>query len=139
MAIVNGLLRGGLLAPHACLRAAGLALAVLLAAALSAQAGKIGHFNPGLPNIRDFFVPPEPGFCGIVYNYFCTTGRLNDRNGDEIKSVTINPGREPQEPMSARPSLHQSKHLIPKDGALAKIGPPGRCSRAGAPPKAASR
>jgi len=78
----------------ACLRAAGLALAVLLAAAFSAQAGEIGHFNPGVPNIRDFAMP-EPGFYGVVYNYFYRTGRLNDRNGDEIKSVTIKPGPGP--------------------------------------------
>ncbi|MEW6444382.1 MAG: transporter [bacterium] len=79
-------------APPACLMAAGLALAALAATASPVQAGEIGHYVPGLPNLRDFFVPPEPGFYGILYNYFYTTGRLNDRNGDEIDSVTIGPG-----------------------------------------------
>ena len=31
--------------------------------------GEIGHYAPGLPNIRDFVVP-EPGFYGVLYNYF---------------------------------------------------------------------
>jgi hypothetical protein len=60
------------------------------AAALGAHAAEIGHFNGGVMNIRDYFVP-EPGIYGAVYNYFYTTDRLNDRNGDEITSITINP------------------------------------------------
>jgi hypothetical protein len=58
--------------------------------ALSAQAAEVGHFNGGLLNIRDYFVP-EPGLYGGLYNYFYHTGRLNDRHGDEITTVTINP------------------------------------------------
>jgi hypothetical protein len=57
-------------------------------------AGEIGHFAPGVPNIRDF-VLPEPGFYGVIYNYGYTTDRLNDRNGNKINSVTINPGPGP--------------------------------------------
>jgi hypothetical protein len=56
--------------------------------------GDIGHYTPGLMNIRDFAVP-EPGFYGVLYNYFYTSDRLNDRNGDEINSITINPGPGP--------------------------------------------
>ena len=55
---------------------------------------EIGHYVPGLLNIRDFAMP-EPGLYGVLYNYFYTTDRLNDRNGDEITSVTINPGPGP--------------------------------------------
>jgi hypothetical protein len=51
---------------------------------------EIGHYAPGLPNIRDFVVP-EPGFYGVLYNYFYTSGRLNDGDGDEVNSVTLNP------------------------------------------------
>jgi len=54
------------------------------------HAAEIGHFNGGLLNIQDYFVP-EPGLYGILYNYFYTTDRLNDRHGDEIHSITINP------------------------------------------------
>jgi hypothetical protein len=56
-----------------------------------AQADEIGHFVPGVPNIRDFTVPNDPGFYGIGYNYFYDTTRLNDRNGDKVDSITINP------------------------------------------------
>jgi hypothetical protein len=51
---------------------------------------EIGHYVPGLPNIRDFAMP-EPGFYGVLYNYFYFSDRLNDRDGDEINAVTINP------------------------------------------------
>jgi hypothetical protein len=51
---------------------------------------EIGHNPPGLMNIRDFVVP-EPGLYGALYNYFYTTDRLNDGDGDEVNSVTINP------------------------------------------------
>ena len=59
----------------------------MLAAALGAHAAESSHFNGGLLNIRDYFVP-EPGLYGGLYNYFYTTGRLNDRQGDEINTVT---------------------------------------------------
>ena len=50
---------------------------------------EIGHYVPGLVNIRDFVVP-QPGFYGVLYNYFYTSDRLNDGDGDEVNSVTIN-------------------------------------------------
>src|SRR5437879_4765452 len=59
-----------------------------------AQAGEIGHYAGGFMNMRDYFVP-EPGFYGAVYNYFYTTDRLNDRNGNKVNSVTFNPGGGP--------------------------------------------
>src|SRR5262249_57376785 len=62
----------------------------LWAAALTVHAAEIGHFNGGILIIRDYFVP-EPGIYGGLYNYFYHTGRLNDRHGDEITSVTVNP------------------------------------------------
>jgi hypothetical protein len=67
---------------------------VLTVAATVAQAGEIGHYAPGVPNIRDFAVP-EPGFYGAVYSYWYSTDRLNDRNGNKISSVTVNPGGGP--------------------------------------------
>jgi hypothetical protein len=62
----------------------------LWATALTAHAAEIGHFNGGILNIRDYFVP-EPGLYGGLYNYLYHTGRLNDRHGDDIHAVTINP------------------------------------------------
>ena len=59
-----------------------------------ATAGELGHFNPGIANIRDFVVPP-PGWYVVVYNYGYTSDRLNDADGKEIDSVTIGPGPGP--------------------------------------------
>jgi hypothetical protein len=58
------------------------------------SAAEIGHYNGALFNIRDYFVP-EPGVYAALYNYFYTTDRLNDRKGNKVKSVTINPGGGP--------------------------------------------
>jgi hypothetical protein len=70
---------------------AGLGLALSTS---TTHGGEIGHYAPGLPNIRDF-VMPAPGFYGVLYNYFYTSDRLNDGDGNEINSVTINPRRGP--------------------------------------------
>jgi hypothetical protein len=74
-------------------RQAALAAALALGAT-AAQAGEIGHFSGGFMNIRDYFVPP-PGVYGATYNYFYTTDRLNDRDGNKISSITIHPGGGP--------------------------------------------
>ena len=66
----------------------------VLALSLTARAAEIGHYAPGVLNIRDFVVP-EPGFYGAVYNYFYTTDQINDSHGDAINSVTIKPGPGP--------------------------------------------
>ena len=66
---------------------------VILIAAMTTvtvYAGEIGHFVPGVPNIRDLAVP-EPGFYGVIYNYGYLTTRLNDADGNKISSVTIGP------------------------------------------------
>jgi hypothetical protein len=68
-------------------------LALILGLALITSithGAEIGHYPPGLPNIRDLVVP-EPGLYGVLYNYFYTTDRRNDGDGDEIDSVTLNP------------------------------------------------
>jgi len=67
-------------------------LLILLTAAATAtpaSAGAIGHYAGGLMNIRDFFVPAEPGYYGVLYQYYYQTGRVNDLNGNERNSVTI--------------------------------------------------
>jgi hypothetical protein len=67
-----------------------IALVALLRAA-PGFAGEIGHYAPGVYNIRDFFVP-DPGLYFTVYNVFYTTDTLRDRSGDKVRSVTIGPG-----------------------------------------------
>ena len=72
----------------------GLILGSSIVAPLVTRAAEISHFVPGALGIRDYFVP-DPGFYGALYNYYYTTDRLNDRHGNEIDSVTINPGPGP--------------------------------------------
>jgi hypothetical protein len=52
----------------------------------TAQASEVGHFAPGVANIRDFTVP-EPGFYGVLYNYCYSADRVNDADGDELNSI----------------------------------------------------
>jgi hypothetical protein len=70
----------------------GLILIVTVGALLGVQArsGEIGHYAPGVANIRDYTVP-EPGFYAAMYDYWYWTGQLNDRNGNKVNSITINP------------------------------------------------
>jgi hypothetical protein len=68
--------------------------AALLHLAMPARAGDTGHYVGGLMNIRDYAVP-DPGFYAALYNYYYTTDRYNDQNGNKVSSITINPGPGP--------------------------------------------
>jgi hypothetical protein len=81
-------------------RIAACAITALSLLAAAPSAAEIGHFVPGLLNIRDYLLPPEPGVYGAAYNYYYRTDRLNDDHGDEIRSVTINPGPGPGIPVN---------------------------------------
>src|SRR5688572_16891816 len=70
-------------------------LVIGLTAAGSAHAGDIEHFNPGVLNIRDLLVPADPGFYTLLYQYYYQSERLNDANGDKVRSLDINPGPGP--------------------------------------------
>ena len=78
---------------HTNLVAATLVSTLALVANVS-QGGEVGHYAPGVANIRDYTVP-DPGFYGVAYNYWYSTDQLNDRNGNRINSITINPGPGP--------------------------------------------
>jgi hypothetical protein len=65
-----------------------IALLIAIAAGSVAHASEIGHYAPGVANIRDLAVP-APGFYTVIYNYGYMTTSLNDANGDKISSVTI--------------------------------------------------
>ena len=69
-----------------------------------ASAGSVDHYNPGVMNIRDYLVP-EPGLYAVVYNYFYTSDRLNDANGNQASSVTINPGPGPGVTLNVNPNV----------------------------------
>lgn len=71
------------------LRALALPFAALVVAATGARAAEVGHFNGGFMNIRDYIVPADPGLYGVNYNYFYSSDRLNDKNGDEERNFLI--------------------------------------------------
>ena len=62
-------------------------LYMLLGSAGGVRAGELGHYGPGLMNIRDFVVP-EPGFYGLLYNYVYNTDTLKNRDGDEVGTLS---------------------------------------------------
>ncbi|MGQ0593463.1 MAG: SphA family protein, partial [Gammaproteobacteria bacterium] len=64
-----------------------LTAAAAIAGAGSVWAGELGHYGPGMMNIRDFVVP-EPGFYGLLYNYFYSTDTLKNRDGDEVGTLS---------------------------------------------------
>lgn len=65
-----------------------------LAVSCRLTAAELGHYNPGVMNMRDVLVP-DPGLYGALYNYGYTSDRLNDPNGRTVDSVTISPGPGP--------------------------------------------
>jgi hypothetical protein len=90
-----------------------LTLAVFVAAATnSARAGSVDHYNPGVFNIRDYFLPAEAGVYGGVYNYYYTSDRFNDASGHQVNSVNISPGPGPGVTVNINPSIDQYA-LIP--------------------------
>lgn len=76
----------------------------LALATTAARAGSESHYAPGVFNIRDYFVP-DPGLYGGVYNYYYTAGQYNDRNGNKLSSITINPGPGPGLTLKVNPSV----------------------------------
>ena len=56
-----------------------------------AQARELGHYAPGVANIRDFAVPPAPGFYYEQYNLYYSADTYKDRNGDKADSLSVGP------------------------------------------------
>ena len=78
-------------------------------AAASVDAGEIGHYNGGATNIRDLIMP-DPGLYVPLYNYFYSTSRLNDANGNEIDSILIKPG--PGSGLNANVDVHVHLYVL---------------------------
>lgn len=55
-----------------------------------ARAGELGHFAPGVLNIRDFLVP-DPGFYYIQYFVWYNADTFRDRHGDKANSINAGP------------------------------------------------
>ena len=52
----------------------------------SLTAGELGHYIPGVSNIRDFIVP-DPGVHYMQYNILYKTDTYKDGNGDTVDSI----------------------------------------------------
>jgi hypothetical protein len=81
------------------------AFLLALAAAAPASAAEIGHYAGGMVNIRDYQVPAAPGFYVALYNYYYQSGRVNDLNGNEQSSITIDAGPGPDLTVDVDPDV----------------------------------
>ncbi len=61
-----------------------LSVLLLVGSVSGASALETGHYVPGIINIRDFLMPSQAGVYGSAYNFYYQSGRLNDRNGEEV-------------------------------------------------------
>jgi hypothetical protein len=59
---------------------------------LSSGARELGHYAPGVANIRDLAVPPAPGFYYEQYNVHYSTDTYKDRNGNGVDSIPTRRG-----------------------------------------------
>jgi hypothetical protein len=57
-----------------------------------ASALQVGHYLPGYINIRDWAAMP-PGLLLLDYNALYSAGKYYDKNGDQLKSISI-PGQD---------------------------------------------
>lgn len=72
---------------------------------VNVSAAEIGHFNGGVMNLRDY-VMPDPGFYGLLYNYFYTSDQLNNASGHQIDSVTVKTPGKPAIPARMNVNLN---------------------------------
>jgi len=63
-------------------------IAVVFGFAVSGWASELGHFSPGLMNIRDFILP-APGNYYIQYNLYYAADTLKDKNGNSVNSIPV--------------------------------------------------
>jgi hypothetical protein len=61
----------------------------LLAAARSVVAAEVGHYLPGVFNIRDWAAPPKKGLYYVQYNVLYRSTDLKDGNGTSISNINI--------------------------------------------------
>jgi hypothetical protein len=66
----------------------GPALLLIAFAVTSALAGEYSHFMPGMPNIRDFFVPDKTGVYYQQYNFYYSSKDFRDSDGDTLDSFS---------------------------------------------------
>ncbi len=67
----------------------GVALLLCLLLSSFTEARELGHYLPGVMNIRDIAVPAEAGFYYEQFNIYYTADSYKDRNGNTVNSITI--------------------------------------------------
>jgi hypothetical protein len=84
-------------------------LAVGMAALLMPRTAPaiIGHYTAGVPNVHDFFVPPEPGLFFAMYTYFYQTDSFRDRNGNPVDHLIVPPRLRPPRTLPLDVNLNQ--------------------------------
>jgi hypothetical protein len=65
------------------------ASAILIGSTASAVAQELGHYGPGLADVRDLVVPAKPGFYFKQYDYYYTSDAIHDADGDEVSSIPL--------------------------------------------------
>jgi hypothetical protein len=53
----------------------------------------VGHYLPGMMNIRDFFVPEKEGVYAALYLGNYSADKLKDKNGNNIETATFQANR----------------------------------------------
>jgi hypothetical protein len=59
----------------------------------NAFAGEMGHYSPAPMAVRDFAMPREPMKAFVMYNTFYNTDEFRNRDGDEIRSLSVSGSR----------------------------------------------
>lgn len=54
------------------------------------SAAELGHFAPGMMNIRDF-IQPDSGNYFLLYNIYYGSDTLKDQNGNRVESIAVGP------------------------------------------------
>lgn len=63
-------------------------LCFLVCSTANVYSGELGHYQAGMPGLRDFFLP-DPGLYGVMYSFNYKADELKNRNGDDVGPLTV--------------------------------------------------
>ena len=90
-----------------CLKSACLGVVVVALLVPRAAPAIIGHYTAGVPNVRDFFLPPEEGLSFAQYTYFYQSDSFRDRNGNSVDHLIVPPRLRPPRTLPLDVNLNQ--------------------------------
>jgi hypothetical protein len=67
-----------------CLKIVCLGVVVVALLVPRAAPAIVGHYTAGMPDARDFFLPPEEGLYFAQYTYFYQSDSFRDRKGNPV-------------------------------------------------------